>query len=51
MTKERQQQIVDLAIKTANRLPLFIYEGGYTDTEIEFFLKARADLNVKYTNR
>ncbi|UDM72782.1 hypothetical protein [Vagococcus fluvialis] len=48
MTASRQQEIRELASKTSDRNIIFIYDGDFTDTEIEFFLRVRASINTKH---
>lgn len=47
MTTSRQKEIRELAERTSNRNIIFIYDGGYTCQEIEYFLQVRASLNNK----
>lgn len=47
MELKRELEIRELAERTKNRNIISIYDGGYTNKEIEFFLEVRASLNNK----
>ncbi|WP_207463769.1 hypothetical protein [Enterococcus mundtii] len=45
MTAEKQKELDQLAQRTANYSPRFIFEGDYTDLEIEYYLQSRSKIN------
>lgn len=44
--KSRSDELAKLAKDTLNQSIMFIYDGGYTDEEIEIVLTVRASYNV-----